>query len=80
MPGAELDVMLGAAVPAAGHGSAQAPAGESENKTNPGLLGEETRPLEMPGASGELWSFLGIIYPALHAANQNKSIQLLLPF
>lgn len=53
-------------------------AGESENKTNPVLLGEETRPLEMPGVSGQLWSFLWIIYP--HAANQNKSIQLLLPF
>lgn len=53
-------------------------AGESENKTNPVLLGEETGPLEMPGVSGQLWSFLWIIYP--HAANQNKSIQLLLPF
>lgn len=54
--------------------------GQPENKTIPVLLGEETGPLEMPGVSGQLWSFLWIIYPAPRAANQNKSIQLLLPF
>ena len=36
--------------------------------------------LSSSGVSGQLWSFLWIIYPAPHAANQNKSIQLLLPF
>lgn len=37
-------------------------AGDSENKTNP-VLGEETEPLEVPGISGQLWSFLSDYLP-----------------
>lgn len=80
LPRAGMDTALGAAVPDTGHISAQPPPAPATGVGNPVFLGEETRSLEVPGGSGQLWRFLWIIYPAPHAANQNKSIQLLLPF